>query len=283
MQQIPTQMRRFFTVAILTLAFIQATAVAQLVLSAQAGMVTFSEGPLTVNGMPVEFDVSRGLQLEVGQSFASQTEPAEVLLGIGSFLRLAPHSSLRMLDRTLTHPELALEAGTFLLEVVEPVDDAEIRIRFGHTVTTIDKRGLYRFQLSNAMLMVFGGKATLRSENGKSSLKLGKGDLAAMRLDRSGKLSPHGDFDPSVTDGLLKWSAARSFSLYEQDLTFVANHRDYHPAGNWMVTLHGTLFSNLYLVEMDSEIARKVSRRKDLLFRQHATHPWITMGPPKSQ
>jgi hypothetical protein len=170
--------------------------VMQFMISAQAGLVNYVEGPVNVQ-----------LHQQVPAGTPIQTGPqghAEILLNPGSFLRVGENSTV-MLDSTeLTQIAVRVVNGIALIESAEIDKHAPIRVTTGNLTTLILSKGLYRFSGDTAS--VIDGK--LRTAD--SSLTVKKGQQVTAIDNRYNKRTVTLNAEAMELD---RWSERRSAQL----------------------------------------------------------------------
>ncbi len=92
-------------------------AIAQDVISAQAGLVYFVEGQVSISG-GVRLKAGAKLhQLKADETLFVERGRAEVLLNPGTVLRLGPMSRIRMDSTELTDTRISMEDGSAVITV----------------------------------------------------------------------------------------------------------------------------------------------------------------------
>jgi hypothetical protein len=130
-----------------------------------------------------------------------------MLLAPDAYLRLAEDSFLRMEQNQLTDTQLALEAGSALIEVVQMQQGSRIRVHFSVGLVEIREAGLYRLNAGSGELQVYGGSALVSNGYRKSIIKNG-------RMVRMNGVLASARFDADEADEFHKWAALRSFNLF---------------------------------------------------------------------
>jgi len=197
---------------------------AQYIISAKAGTVHFITGGVFIDGKPVDWTPVRFPQLDPGQVLTTGNGRAEILLGPGTFLRLAPHGALRMLDISLENAQVEIQQGSALVEVVEIPKGSEVHVVLGPARTGFRGIGLHSFDAASHQIRVFGGNAEVVA--GDQRAEAGRG--AAVHLGQTISVSK---FNPRRKDDLLVWSANRSLELFIDNMEARS-----HPS-NWEVRL----------------------------------------------
>jgi hypothetical protein len=176
---------------------------AQNVISAQAGLINFTEGPVLLNGQ--EAQPSRGVfpQMKEQDTLRTTRGRAELLLSPGVFLRTGRDSSFRLVSDDITDSRVELLSGNVVLEAGQIQKGVAVTLLVGDAKISILKRGLYRLDAEPAGLKVFDGKAAVDSQGMRVELGRGRslvlgGDLAAVKFDRK------------RTDPLDQWSNRRA-------------------------------------------------------------------------
>src|ERR1041385_6148350 len=119
--------------------------VAQKVVSARAGLITYLQGPTFVDGNRVILKSARFPQMKDGDTLSTLRGRAELLLAPGVVLRLAENSQVRLASTDLADTQVTLERGDALIEVLQLPEGSRIQVRLLDTVTEFARPGLYRF------------------------------------------------------------------------------------------------------------------------------------------
>jgi hypothetical protein len=203
---------------ILTVAALSGPALAQSVISAQAGLVHYTQGRVFLGDRAVH--ATRGVFPQMREQNMLRTEEgrAEVLLNPGAFLRMGENSSIRMSSAQLTDARLEFLSGSVLLEVVEPLKGTPVAIEYRDAAVSIVKRGIYRLDTDPARLRVFEGEALVLS--GDRQIVVKKGSM----LSLDGAFAAR-KFDRGETDALDQWSARRAENLARANASTARNLR----------------------------------------------------------
>ena len=185
---------------------------AQSVISARAGLVNYTEGPVLLNG--TQSQPARGVFPQMGKQDTLRTTRgrAEVLLNPGAFLRVDRDSSIRLLSNEITDSRVELAAGTLVLEAAEVRKDTSVGLQYRNATISIRKRGVYRLDSDPAALRVFDGKAVV--ESGGQRIEVGKGRMVS--LDDTLATTK---FNPKNPDSLDLWSRTRAGFLASVNLS----------------------------------------------------------------
>jgi hypothetical protein len=210
---------------------------AQKVVSARAGLITYLQGPVFIDGKRVALQRARFPQMRDGEALSTSGSRAELLLSPGVVLRLAENSILRMENADLSNTRVTLQQGQALIEVVQLTEDNRIQIAVGETTIELIRPGLYRIEISQnatqaspaqTTLRVFGGEAMVRSGVNIADAKRG----AAVNLNAGLAVSR---FDRKQTDPLHAWAARRSFDLFMSDPEAREKQNHWQSAGSGYV------------------------------------------------
>jgi hypothetical protein len=186
---------------------------AQKVVSARAGLLTYLQGSVSIDGTPVVLKTGRFPQMKDGETLFTgpDRDRVEVLLAPDIVLRLAENSQARMDDTDLSDTRVTLQQGEALIEVIRMAEDNRLQLAVGEIVTEPIRPGLYRIGISqNATLRVYGGEALVRSGPRTKDVKRGM----AISLDDDLIVSR---FERKQTDSFHEWAAERSFDLFMSD------------------------------------------------------------------
>jgi len=229
---------------------------AQRVVSARAGLLTYLQGSVCIDGEPVVLKNARFPQMKDGETLS--TGPGrgrvEVLLAPGIVLRLAENSQVRMDDTDLSDTRVTLQQGEALIEVIQLAEANRVQVAVGETTTEPTRPGLYRIGISQnaplkARLRVYGGEALVRSGLKTTDAKRGM----AVSLDADLAVSR---FERKQTDSFHDWAARRSFDLFMSDPD--ARNKQTH----WQPVPGGYIKNKNFGVEFRGFVRRGLPRPK---------------------
>lgn len=190
------------SIAVLTILAVPG-AFAQQVISAQAGVVHYTEGQVQLDGQPLALSFGKFVMVKDSKTLSTRQGKAEVLLTPGVFLRLSEGSAMKMISSSLLNARVELSTGSALVEVAELGKDNSVAIKLGESETAVLRAGLYFFDADTERIRVYDGKAEV-SLNGELAL-IGKG----REIHLEAGLVPS-KFDVKETDALYAWSQSRS-------------------------------------------------------------------------
>jgi len=176
----------------------------QQAVSARAGLIQYVEGRVLLNDQPIAPKVNEFLQVEKGQTLATEEGRAEILLTPGAFLRLSEDSSFKMISGSLSDTRLEVLSGSAMVEVEELLKDNAITLQAGNTAISLKKHGLYRVDAEGAGLFrVYEGEAVITSGDRTVTARKGR----EVELDE--KLA-EAKFSVDDTDPFYRWSERRA-------------------------------------------------------------------------
>ena len=196
----PVWIAGFLTV-ILALSAIPA--LAQPVISAKSGLISYVEGKVYLNDQIVEPSPTHFPNVEENALVRTAEGRAEVLLTPGVVLRLGENSSFKMLTNRLIDTRLELLTGSAVVEADEIAKDTNVTLVCKDGTVVLGKKGLYRFDTAPARLKVFEGLASAQVSGENVEVAGGK------MLGLGGTIASVEKFDKEDTDSLDNWSQRR--------------------------------------------------------------------------
>ncbi len=177
-------------------------ALAQPVISAKSGVVSYVVGKVMVGDEVVQPSETKLTEVKENAVLRTEEGRAEVLLTLGSILRIGDSSSFKMLTNRLIDTRVDLLSGTHIVEVAEIQKDNNLTLVAKDATVVITKRGLYRFDVDQNRIKVFEGVLGV-TVNGQSTL-VGAGkmmDTATASVEK---------FDKEATDAMDNWARRRA-------------------------------------------------------------------------
>ncbi len=178
-------------------------AFAQSVISAQSGLVHYTEGQVFLGDSAVQSKAGQFPQMKGQNVLRTEEGRAEVLLNPGAFLRIGENTSIRMVSGQITNARLELLSGSVVVEIVEPLNGSAVTIDYRDAAVSIVKRGIYRLDSNPAALRVSDGEALVLA--GDRQIVVKKGSM----LPFDGTWATR-KFDRDETDALDRWSGRRA-------------------------------------------------------------------------
>jgi len=188
------------SVAVLALGALPA--LAQPVISAKSGVVSYVIGKVMVGDQEVKPSETKFTEVKENTILRTEDGRAEVLLILGTILRTGDNSSFKMLTNRLIDTRVDLLSGTHIVEVAEIQKDNNLTLAAKDATVVITKRGLYRFDVDQNRIKVFDGVLGV-TVNGQSTL-VGAGkmiDTATASVEK---------FDKEDTDAMDHWARRRA-------------------------------------------------------------------------
>jgi hypothetical protein len=218
---------------------------AQYAISTKAGLVQFIEGDVFLEDKPLQLRSGGCVQIENNQSLRTgQKGRAELLLNPNVNLRLGENSLLRMDSNNLLEPQLTLEQGSTLLEVLEENRDQQIILHHAAGIVEIKNIGLYRLDAASGELHVYSGAASIMRSGQKIVIK-------SKRMIQLGKSLASTGFNTKKADELHLWAAKRSFNL------FILNQNAY-TTPHWLPLSMGWFINNNFRMRFFSEASKNI-------------------------
>ena len=144
-----------FLAVILALSAIPA--LAQPVISAKSGLISYVEGKVYLGDQIVEPSPTRFPDVKENAVVRTAEGRAEVLLTPGVVLRLGENSSFKMLTNRLIDTRLELLTGSAVVEADDIAKDTNVTLVSKDGTVLLAKKGLYRFDTAPARLKVLEG------------------------------------------------------------------------------------------------------------------------------
>ena len=177
-------------------------ALAQPVISAKSGVVSYVIGKVMVGDQVVQPSETKLTEVKENAVLRTEDGRAEVLLTLGTILRTGDNSSFKMLTNRLIDTRLDLLSGTHIVEVAEIQKDNNLTLAAKDATVVITKRGLYRFDVDQNRIKVFDGVLGV-TVNGQSTL-VGAGKTIDTQTAAVEK------FDKEDTDAMDHWAKRRA-------------------------------------------------------------------------
>jgi hypothetical protein len=190
-----------FLAVILALSAIPA--LAQPVISAKSGLISYVEGKVYLSDQIVEPSPTHFPEVKENAEVRTAEGRAEVLLTPGVVLRLGENSSFKMLTNRLIDTRLELLTGSAVVEADEIAKDTNVTLVCKDGTVLLGKKGLYRFDTAPARLKVFEGLASAQVAGQNVEVAGGK------MLGLGGMIASVEKFDKEDTDSLDNWSKRR--------------------------------------------------------------------------
>jgi hypothetical protein len=178
-------------------------ALAQPVISAKSGLISYVEGKVYLGDQIVEPSPTRFPEVKENAVVRTAEGRAEVLLTPGVVLRLGENSSFKMITNRLIDTRLELLTGSAVVEADEIAKDTNVTLVSKDGTVSLGKKGLYRFDTAPARLKVFEGLASAQVAGQNFEVAGGK------MLGLGGTIASVEKFNKEDTDSLDNWSRRR--------------------------------------------------------------------------
>jgi hypothetical protein len=220
-------------VSVAVLALGALPALAQPVISAKSGVVSYVQGKVMVGDEVVKTSETKFTEVKENAVLRTEEGRAEVLLTLGTILRTGENSSFKMLTNRLIDTRVELLTGTHIIEVMEVQKDNNLTLAIKDATVVIAKRGLYRFDVDQSRIKVFEGVLGV-TVNGQSNL-VGAGkmiDTATASVEK---------FDKEATDPLDHWAKRRAELVAMANASSAKQQHDSGcaPSGNFAAVNNG--------------------------------------------
>jgi hypothetical protein len=160
----------------------QASARAQTVISAVAGLVHYTEGGVYVDETPLLYDPTHFVHLKAGQRLRTGRGRVELMLVPDVLLRLDSGAEVEMVAARLTGAHVRLVSGSCTVEVRRVFQSGAAEVHLAGAVVGFERNGLYRFKNGfddSAVIEVFRGKASVSTGQARYVLKPNRSMLLA--------------------------------------------------------------------------------------------------------
>ncbi len=182
---------------------------AQPVISAQSGLISFSEGEVSLDGMPIEQAFGKFAQMKNGGELVTQNGRAEVMLTPGVYLRLGEDSTVRMVSNHLSDTQVEFLRGAAIVDSKNGSAKTPISILCLAYQVQLREPGRYRFESIPAELRVDSGEAEVL-HYGKSTTVDAQSTFSFI-----GGIKIHSYGGPE--DALDNWNSARENTIAESN------------------------------------------------------------------
>ena len=208
---------------------------AQYLISSKAGFINRVEGKVAINSAGNSLEAtgkaSMGSQMNEGDSIVTEADSnAELLLAPGSYLRMSEKTEVKAVRTSLDSTRFDIVRGSAILEVGEIDKKIPLEIGTPRTVVTLNKVGIYRFDVSgtDVAVSVRRGEALIGTREqalSGSAKKIGNNKVYRLIGDGqplTAKLSS------KVFDAFDQWSYLRSEALVAANYSVLQRSRSHN-------------------------------------------------------
>lgn len=176
---------------------------AQAVIGAKSGVVNYIEGSVYLADKPLEIQPAQFPEIKENTVLRTDEGRAEILLPPGVVMRIGEKTSFRLISNRLIDTRLELLSGSAVIEADEIGKDTHVTVVAKNATVSLEKVGLYRFDMEPARLKVYKGAADVQT--GSDSVQVAGGKM----LDLGSNLAAAEKFNVEETDSLDHWSRRR--------------------------------------------------------------------------
>ncbi len=176
---------------------------AQAVIGAKSGVVNYTEGSVYLGDKLLEIQPAQFPEIKENAVLRTEQGRAEILLPPGVVMRIGEHTSFRMITNRLIDTRLELLTGSAVIEADEIGKETHVTVVAKNATISLDKVGLYRFDMQPARLKVFKGSAAV--QRGSDTVEVSSGKM----LELGSTLATAEKFNAEDTDSLDHWSRRR--------------------------------------------------------------------------
>jgi len=207
------------SMAVLTLGAIPA--LAQPVISAKSGVVSYVMGKVTVGDQVVEPSETKLTEIKENAILRTEEGRSEVLLTLGTVLRTGENASFKMITTRLIDTRVELLSGSHIVEVAEVSKDNNLTIVAKEATVVVNKKGLYRFDVDQSQIKVYDGVVGVQM-NGQNVL-VGTGKMMSI----AGATASVEKFNREDTDALDHWARRRAERIAMANASSAKQVHDY--------------------------------------------------------
>jgi hypothetical protein len=184
------------------------TVSAQSMIAAKAGLISYSEGEVYLDGKRLDSSAGRWPQMQENATLRSGFGRVEFLLNPCAVLHLDRNSALRLTRNRLTDTRVELLSGAAVVQVAGRRKYTSVTLAVTGFAVTMPQPGMYRLNADPPALRVFGGKAEVAGNGWKTAV--GQGRSLAL-ADGAGTTAR---FDWQKLGGFEFWSRRRMGALF---------------------------------------------------------------------
>ena len=178
----------------------------------EPGTLNYIQGSANLSGKPLNNHDVGNTDMNPDQVLHTGMGKAEVLLTPGVFLRVADHSSVKMISPDIANTKVALISGEIGVEVDEIHPQNDLQIEVNGVTTRLLKQGFYEFFANRPRVFAFSGEAQV--ETGDGMVRNVKRDHE-MALVAGAEAKSRRFNSSHAEDNLYNWSKLRSQYMAE--------------------------------------------------------------------
>ena len=196
--------------------------ISQNIVSVRAGFIHHTEGDVFLQDKAFQKDPVKPVHVEVGHKLRTGDGRVEMMLALGTLLRLDENSELEMIAGGLTSASVRLISGSAIVDAVRVFDPDSLTLVAREATIAFPESGFYRIDARSGepvLLKVFRGKAEVSAADSKLNVK----SKRAATLDQVPSEWSVAKFNRKETDALDKWSKTRTKAIDEAGATLLAS------------------------------------------------------------
>ncbi len=193
----------------------------QEIVSVRAGFIHHTEGAVFLEGKPIQHNPAKALHVEAGNKLRTEEGRVEMMLALGTLLRLDENSELEMIEGGLTSASAQLVSGSAIIDAVQVFDPDSLSVIAREAMIAFPKNGYYRIDARTGepvILKVFRGKAQVSAADSKLEVK-GK---RAATIEKAPSNWSVAKFNLNESDALDQWSKTRTKAIDQAGATLLA-------------------------------------------------------------
>lgn len=192
---------------------------AQEVVSAQSGVIHYSEGAVFVDDTPLDRNPAAFPLLKDGSVLRTERGRVELMLTPGTFVRLDENSSVKMLSSALSSTSVEFLKGAAILDALAAEGDIPVVLHYKDAAVSFPKPGLYRVDSDTEVLQAYNGQALVK-QGGKET----EVDPARLYFFEIGTDTKK--FDEGTDDEFLDWARNRNEVINAENQATQAENDD---------------------------------------------------------
>lgn len=192
---------------------------AQEVVSAQSGVIHYSEGTVLVDGVPFDRKPATFPLLKENSVLQTQKGRAELLLTPGIFLRLDDNSSVKMRSSALTSTSIEVLSGSAILDALAAEGDIPVTLQYKGASVAFTKPGLYRIDSDTEVLQAYSGEAAVKQGDKQTSVD-------TTHLYFFGLATDTKKYSDGTEDEFLDWARNRNQVITQENEAAQADEDD---------------------------------------------------------
>ena len=196
--------------------------ISQNIVSVRAGFIHHTEGAVFLQDKAFQKDPVKPVHVEAGQKLRTEDGRVEMMLALGTLLRLDENSELEMIAGGLTSASARLISGSAIIDAVRVFDPDSLTLVAREATIVFPESGFYRIDAragEPVLLKVFRGKAEVSADDSRLGVK----SKRAATLDQAPREWSVAKFNRKETDALDEWSKTRAKAIDEAGAILLAS------------------------------------------------------------